>query len=63
MKWVLIEDVHVNMNQVEFFCWRDGVLVLFFNKIERKIYEDPDKKHYTNLCHQLGVRHYEEVKE
>ena len=61
MRWVLIGGDHVNMDNVELFRWVDGVLEVFFNGEYQGTIEDPDKKHYTKLCHVMGVRPYEEA--
>lgn len=64
MKWVLIENRHINMNNVdEFkFKWEDGVLVVFFNSNPVPYeYEDPDRRLYLRMCQSQGVRPCEEV--
>ncbi len=60
MRWVLIGGDHVNMDNVELFRWDDGKLEVFFNGEYMATIEDPDKVHYTKLCHVMGVRPYEE---
>ena len=60
MKWVLIDNNHVNMDRVTFFTWLEGNLILFVNQEEDIYLVDPDKKHYHKLCRQMGVRPYEE---
>ena len=60
MKWVLIDEIHVNMDQVETFYWRDEMLVLHFYGSGRTCIIDPDRECYIKLCHVMGVRPYEE---
>ena len=63
MLWVLIDDIHANMSQVKFFSWDDGKLFLFFDEGNNIYIADPDKARYIKLCHQMGVRPYEEAED
>lgn len=60
MKWVLIDNNHVNMDRVTFFTWHEGKLILFVNQEQNIYLEDPGKEHYTKLCHVMGIRPCEE---
>ena len=63
MKWVRIGKCHINMAEVKFFYWKDGEISIHIRIEERLQFEDPDKKHYHKLCHVMGVRPYEEVRD
>lgn len=54
MSWVLIDDLHVNANNLCTFYWSDGFLKLNFRGYDDRI-RDPDQALYKKLCHQLGV--------
>lgn len=63
MKWVEIGGTHINTDHLECFSWFDGDLHLFFHRERSETrLKDPNRRLYTKLCHQLGVRpYYEEV--
>lgn len=54
MRWVLIDDLHINTNNLCAFYWSDGFLRLNFRGYDDRI-RDPEQKLYKRLCHQLGV--------
>lgn len=61
MKWILINELHINTDQVQTFYWMGGLLVIRFAEGGRqKFLTDPDKKLYIKMCHLLGVRPAEE---
>lgn len=61
MKWILIKDLHINTDHVQTFCWWAGDLVVgLAGESDPIVWEDPDKKLYTKMCHLLGVRPAEE---
>ena len=63
MKWVLIEDTHINTDTVTDFRWSNGVLQIHQEDCKRLYARDPDRQFYLKLCGQLGVRPYEGVQE
>ena len=64
MKWVEIFGTHTNTDLIETFAWFDGELQLKFVADPKIVkLDDPDRKIYIKLCHQLGVRPCEEVQE
>ena len=56
MKWVTINETHVNASYIHTFYWKNGVLALFFNgdKCPVKL-KDPDGELYRDICRQLDV--------
>ena len=64
MKWVELEGTHINTDKLECFSWFDGDLHLSFHRDSMAvILKDHDRKLYFRLCHLLGVRPAEEVRE
>lgn len=64
MKWTLVEDMHINTNNIDAFKWKNGMLYIWFNAecdSESCDFDDPDRQLYLKLCRQLGVRPAEEV--
>jgi len=56
MKFVLINDIHINIDQIRSFSWKDGDLCIWY--AGRHFFEswpDPEKKLYNKLCLTLGV--------
>ncbi len=61
MKWVMIENRHINMNNVNGFFWENGQLVIVFNGDQFPArFKDQNQEKYLKLCHVMGVRPYEE---
>lgn len=63
MKWVLIDGVHINTDLLTKFRREKGYLFLRFFGGNTITILDRDGKLYLKLCHQLGVRPVEEVRE
>lgn len=62
MKWVLVDSLHINLENVDAFEWHNGKLIFCYNGDPNPYpLDDPEKRHYLKLCHQLGVRPYEET--
>lgn len=62
MKWVNLAGVHVNMDQVMCFSWRDkGLMVNFYGYSGSYTIRDPDKQLYLKMCRSQGIRPAEEV--
>ena len=56
MKFVLIEGIHINSDQIRSFAWKDGELCVWY--AGRHFFEswsDPDQKLYKDLCYALGA--------
>lgn len=61
MKWVLIEQRHINMNNVDLFSWDDGILCIYYSGDPNPTeVMDPDRKLYLKMCRSQGVTPYEE---
>lgn len=61
MKWVLIEQRHINMNNVDLFSWDDGILFIYYSgDPSPSEIMDPDRELYLKLCQSQGVRPYGE---
>jgi hypothetical protein len=62
MKWVLIENRHININNVDMFSWDDGILFVWYNSdpTPSEIL-DPDHEYYTKMCRSQGIRPYWEA--
>ena len=57
MKWILIENRHINMNNVDMFSWDDGILFVWYNGDPMPgEYLDPDRQLYLKMCQSQGVR-------
>ena len=55
-KFVLIDGVHINTDQIRTFLWKEGQLCVWY--AGRHFFEswsDPDRKLYKDLCYDLGV--------
>lgn len=64
MKWVELLGVHINTDLIASFAWIYGELQVEFVADPKIVkIDDPDRKIYFKLCHQLGVRPHEEVRE
>lgn len=62
MKWVELFGTHINVNQIQTFYWKKGTLCIFFCSCDEPVlWDDLDRQLYIKLCHQLGVRPWEEV--
>lgn len=58
MNWITLEDEHFNLDQISYFSWHNGKLVLVFgvesgNPI--KLF-DGDRKKYRLLCKRLEAK-------
>lgn len=57
MKWVSVNNVHINTAQVQTFYWADGWLFVWFvGDTEPEKYKDRNREQYHKFCHLLGVR-------
>lgn len=64
MTFLLIEGIHINVNQIRSFTWRDGELCIWY--AGRHFFEswpDPDRKLYKDICYALGVLPTEDPEE
>lgn len=62
MKWVNLDGIHVNMDQVMLFRWHDGGLRVSFQGYPRSYtFCDPDKRLYLKMCRSQGLRPAEGV--
>lgn len=55
-KFVLIDGVHINTEQIRSFAWRNGELCIWY--AGRHFFEswpDPERKLYKDLCYMLRV--------
>ncbi|MBQ9168889.1 MAG: hypothetical protein IJX67_10865 [Oscillospiraceae bacterium] len=52
MNWFNLScGVHINLDYVEIFCWKEGELHIAMKGYrEADRISDPDKKEYTRLC-------------
>ena len=65
MKWVELNGIHINTNTIKCFWWWNGTLTIrYIDSVGlQPTIADPDKKLYTKLCHNLGIRPYESSEE
>ena len=62
MRWVCIDNTHINTYNIDTFYWLGGQLRVFFSgKDKAVVWKDPDREIYLQLCHQLGIRPGEEA--
>lgn len=62
--FILIDGVHINVNQIRSFAWKDGELCIHY--AGRHFFEswsDPGRKLYKNLCYRLGAMPTEDPEE
>ena len=55
-KFVLINNVYINIDQIRSFAWKNGELCVWY--AGRHFFEswpDPDRKLYKDLCYMLGL--------
>ena len=56
MKFVEIDGIHINADQIRTFLWKDGELCVWY--AGRHFFEswpDPDRALYKKMCYELGV--------
>ena len=54
MKWVTVENEHINMDLVKHFEWRGGRLFIWFlNDREPTVFVDIEKKLYASLLEEF----------
>lgn len=59
--FVLIDDVHINTDQIRSFLWKNGELCAWYAGQHFFVsWDDPERKLYKNLCESLGVLPYED---
>lgn len=57
MKWVTIDNIHLNAGAIEGFYWTEGSLYLrLISSDANLVRKDPDRKKYLRICAALGVR-------
>ena len=61
MKWVTVDNTHLNTNQIQGFYWHRGNLVITFNGRAPERWEDPNREHYLKLCRSQGIQPVEET--
>ena len=62
MTFLLIEGIHINVNQIRSFTWRNGELCIWY--AGRQFFEswpDPDMKIYKALCSELEIKPVEKT--
>ena len=63
-KFVLINNVYINIDQIRSFEWKDGELCIWF--AGHRFFEhmdDPHRKLYKDLCYHLGTMPKEDPEE
>lgn len=54
--FALVDDLHVNYDQIRSFTWRNGELCVWYaGRHYFEHWEDPEKKLYKELCYKIGV--------
>lgn len=62
--FVLIDDVHINANQIRSFKWEGGDLCIHYaGQHFFASWPDPDRNLYKELCYRLGVLPTEDPEE
>ena len=62
--FVLIDGVHINLDQIRSFSWKNGDLCFWY--AGRHFFEswpDPDRKLYKDICYALGILPTEDPEE
>lgn len=62
--FILIDDVHINANQIRSFKWEGGDLCIHYaGQHFFASWPDPDRNLYKELCYRLGVLPTEDPEE
>ena len=56
MKFILIEGVHINVDQIRSLTWRRGDLCIWYaGQHFFECWSDPDQTIYKRICDVLGI--------
>lgn len=62
--FVLIDNVHINADQIRSFAWKDGELCIHYaGQHFFASWPDPGRNLYKELCYRLGVMPIEDLEE
>ena len=53
--WILIKDVHINLNNIVAFSWRKGKLFIDDVSGSTSNFQDPDKHWYREMYDFIGM--------
>lgn len=54
MSFLLIEGIHINVDQIRSFAWKDGEMCVWYaGRHFFESWQDPEKKLYQKLCNDL----------